>query len=535
MSMFRANLEALEARFPLVSRGVEASQEASNTLLETARSGEATLRLCRPDGSPGPYLHSRVDPRRDGRRRSEDVSPRVGYVVVWGPGLFYEIEHLLERSELQAVLAIEPVMAMVRVALEARDLIPVLRDRRLQLLVGNAAEPSAAAQHVGSTYMPVLHGAFRVETARPRAEEAQPTTEAVQAAASGQLEDVSIQRRFGLRWFSNAVRNLVTVESRPVRLATHSQITIAAAGPSLEEALPLLEGPVPVISTDTALPVLLQRGIRPLAVVTLDCQQVSYHHLLAGGAEAREVPLIADLSSPPTLLRHARGSVLSAGGHPFAHLVQQRLTDIISVDGSGGNVTQAAVSFAAGLGAGKIFVVGADLSYPGGRPYARDCYVHPYFRSKETRLRPAHARLWDMVLADPQTKGERSHQSDAARTYRSPKLETYRRRLENYASSIDTEVVFAAPPVGAHSPPTGTKLFTLPDRALRREVLEETADELDALVFSSLTARQQALRYALLPSAAPFLEGDLDARKADQILEQSRRWAVGVMRRALDR
>ncbi|MFO8064311.1 MAG: 6-hydroxymethylpterin diphosphokinase MptE-like protein [Spirochaetota bacterium] len=563
MSIFGRNLEALKRRFPHIAADVEGSDAEASSLVETARSGEPTLRLCSPDG-PGPYLHSRIDPRRDGRRRGDEVSPKVGYLVVWGPGLFYEIEYLLERPALALVVAIEPSEGMIRAALSARDIAHLLRNPRLHLLVGTSAEASEAARYVKSTYVPVLHGAFRVEPARPRADEARQTTDAVRSAATGQLEDVSIQRRFGLRWFSNAVRNLLAAESPPVHLPVRPEMVVAAAGPSLEESAALLHGSLPVISTDTALPVLLQRGIRPVAVVSLDCQQVSYHHLLVGGTEARDVPLAADLSSPPTVLRHVRRAVLTAGGHPFTHLVQEQLTGIISIDGSGGNVTQAAVSFATKLGARRVFLVGADLSYPQGRPYARDCYVYPYFRSRETRLEPAHAQLWDMVLADPQTKGEPQHEDGTARTYRTPKLDMYRERLAEYVSGLDAEVVFEPPPARARVSQTGTREFTRADRTLRRAVLEAVAEELEELVlpsqpsgthgeaapanradpgswaeadggFAALSRRQQALWYALIPSAAAFLEGDLDVRNASRVLLHARQWAVGVIRGALER
>jgi hypothetical protein len=548
-----ANLEALGHRHPAVARSVSEVKSVPGMTVETARSGEPTARLKGSDG-PGPYLHSRVDPRADGVRSAGGVSPAAGFVVVWGPGLFYEVEALLGRTELAVVLIAEPRPELLRAALEARDVSALLADVRLHIRAGDDAGPDALAAAIQASYLPVIHGAFRLELPRARAEEAAAAARAMDGAAHAQLEDLSVQRRFGRRWLSNAVRNLAAVPAVELELPAFDTVAVAAAGPSLEEQVAGLDGSLPVIATDTALPALIERGIRPALVVSLDCQQVSYHHLLAARARTdhaagRCPALLADLSTPPTLLRHATGAVMGLSDYPLARLLERRFPDMPLMRKTGGNVTQAAVSTAAALGARRIHLLGADLSYPEGKTYARDTYLYLYFRSRETRFLPAHSGLFEMVLADPQTT---VHDDEGRRRYVPPKLAAYRRNLQRLIDELEVEVLSGPPEretgAGADARDKtlagATRRYAVPPREERRAWLETYAEAVKALPagpavsagsFASLGGSERELWYTILPTAATFVDGSLDVRRTPETLERARQWVTGTLERVLVR
>lgn len=559
MSILERNLAALAARVP--SAAATLSDTAPEGLVvEPAKSGEPTARLRRTDG-PGPYLYSRVDPRTDGARRSQGVSPATGYVVAVGPGLFYEVEALLAREALAVLLVVEPRPALLRAALEARDVSALLEDPRVMVATAEEALPNAVSSRVSRSYLPLLHGAFRLEVPRARERE-EAITQAARAAgdaARAQLDDLAVQRRFGRRWLSHALRNLVTAPAVDVDLPPLDAVAVAAAGPSLEKHLAALDGSASVIATDTALPALIERGLRPLLVVALDCQQVSYHHLLAASAPGassnpRAVPMIADLSTPPSLLRGAGPVALALTDYPLAGLLARRFDGLPSLIDAGGNVTQAAVSIAAGLGARRIHLLGADLSYPAGAPYARDTYVYPYFRSRGTRLEPLQSRLFEMVLADPETKGYRE---DAMMRYVPPKLQTYRRHLEAFIDELDTEVIFGPGGLdgGSRRSPTPSRAsgeagrgaghrLSMPPLAERiawlRNYARAVADaELPpgagAAALAALSEAEREIWYTLMPTAAAFTGAELDAGRARLALEASRRWVSDSLARVLGR
>lgn len=538
MSIFSANRAALAGRNGDLAAALDSASPGGELLVEDARSGEPSARL-RMNGAPGPYLHSRVDPRTEADRAAAAVSAAAGYVVVWGPGLFYTVEVLLGRPELAYLLVIEPRPAFLRAALESRDLRFPLSDPRLDIRTGPRAGADSAARTVSETYLPVIHGAFHLEGARPRAEESRETLAAVGAAARGQLADAAVQQSFGRRWFSNAVRNLATLPPATVDFPVADTMIVAAAGPSLEEQIADLDSRIPVISTDTAAPALLQRGVRPASVVSLDCQQVTYHHMLSGGAALRRVPLMADLSTPPTVLRHAARPVLATTAYPLARLLRRRFSELPTIDGAGGNVTQAAVSAAVSLGARRIHLLGADLAYPDGAPYARDSYLYPHFRGTETRLHPTQSALMELVLADPQTT---SAEEAGRRVYRTPRLSRYRENLERQISTLDAEVIFGPPAAGATD--TGVRRFAVPSISSRIEWLNEYGEEVSALsvpdgaaarLLGEAESDDRELWYSILPAAAAFMEGELDVRRTPEVLAEALRWSAERLSRVLTR
>ncbi|NBF41862.1 MAG: DUF115 domain-containing protein [Spirochaetes bacterium] len=550
MSIFAANRESLGGRHGYLRGQLEGVDPRAGMAVEEARSGEPTARL-RSNGEPGPYLHSRVAPRTEARRAAGAISAAAGYVAVWGPGLFYVVEALLERQELTYLLVIEPRAAFLRAALESRDLRPALSDPRLHIRTGTDAGPDDAGRAVSETYLPVIHGAFHLEGSRPRAEESRETLSAVGAAARGQLADLAVQQRFGRLWFSNAIRNLTTFEPAAVDFPAAATMIVAAAGPSLESQVADLDSGIPIISTDTAAPALLQRGIRPASVVSLDCQQVSYHHLLTAGGALAHVPLVADLSSPPTVLRHSGPGVLAATAYPLARLLRGRFPALPFIDGAGGNVTQAAISVAVSLGAVRIHLLGADLAYPDGAPYARDSYLYPYFRSHETRLHPTQSALMEMVLADTQTV---SADEAGRRVYRPPKLSRYRESLERQISKLEAEVISGPPEVAPgrrsayrgsevhHGNATGVHRFEVPSISSRVGWLKEYEEQLSALSIPTGTAmsllveaggEDRELWYSVLPAAAAFMGEELDVRQSPAVLETALRWTAERLSRVL--
>lgn len=186
------------------------------------------------------------------------------------------------------------------------------------------------------------------------------------AAVEEVRSDFSVQAHFGKRWFVNMILNLASAEKASTPLPSGDEAHVTAAGPSLEARLPSLggrrQGSI-LIATDTSLPALLRSGVHPDAVVSMDCQQHSCHHFLAG--MPADTCFFFDLASPPFLARRAaRRGRFFASGHPFARLAAARCRPFPRIDTSGGNVTHAAVSLAAALGAGPSTFTGLISRIP---------------------------------------------------------------------------------------------------------------------------------------------------------------------------
>jgi hypothetical protein len=404
-----------------------------------------------------------VDPRREGERLLSTLKDE-GFLVFLGLGGAYAVEAALDRPDISRVLAIEYDLNGVAELFCGREYAKILGDSRFSLLVDPA--PPAIEAAILDRYWPALYRGIRTFPLRARIEQDIPRFNAaagiIQASIEKVSSDYSVQAHFGARWFSNIIRNLKTAGSlrqsaAPVRVAAlreaaaHEaaireaairEAAICAAGPSLDSQLALLaerkakQGETFIISADTALPALLDFGIEPDAVVSIDCQHISYYHFI--GRVMRNIPLFLDIASPPLLAGLSPCPFFFSGGHPLALYISREWRPLPRIDTSGGNVTYACLSLAESLGAKRITVYGADFSYPRGRVYARGTYIYPFFEKKQNRFSPLEALFSAFLYRSPLLPPEDGR---GAGYYETGALRFYRKAFEEKAAVMGAGVI----------------------------------------------------------------------------------------------
>ena len=426
----------------------------------SSRSGDVIPALVNRSGAAHP-LHSLMDPRREAARLVATVQDG-GMLVILGLGGGYGAEAALARRDVNSVLVIESDIDGMAELLAAKDYVGVLSDERVRLLVD--ASPGQVRSYLLSTYRPALFGGISVLPLRPRVD-ADPTlfdtmSSTIRSAIAEVSNDYSVQAYFGKRWFANAIRNLAAASFTPGPVPPAKRVAITAAGPSLETCLDSLRRDRAsrfILATDTSLPALLSADIRPDAVVSIDCQHISYYHFMDGLPE--DVSLFLDLASPPVVASRSAKPRFFSGGHPLTVYVSRNWRPIPYVDTSGGNVTYAAVALADALGAERIELYGADFSYPRGGAYARGTYIHPYFQRAQNRLAPLES-LFAAFLYRNETL-ER-HEHNGVWRYETKSLADYRERLEALAPTLSAELV---PTPGPGAPITVRAALRRPARS----------------------------------------------------------------------
>jgi hypothetical protein len=255
----------------------------------------------------------------------------------------------------------------------------------------------------------------------------------------GQIaDDYTVQSRFGKKWIINTLANLPKASQATQTLSPRRKILITGAGPSLEDQIAGIRSKKTegyLIASDTSLPTLLANGIKPDLVVSIDCQQVSYHHFLSGYPE--DVPLVLDLASPPILATLTDRLIFFSSGHPFSQYVSSHFRHFPRIDTSGGNVSHAAVSLAGALGAEEITLFGIDFSFPEGKSYARGTYFYPYFRSQESRLEPMETHNFSFLLLNRHIVKEKTGRNIR---YTTKPMISYKSRLEEAIRTLGVRV-----------------------------------------------------------------------------------------------
>jgi hypothetical protein len=543
-NFFERNLLALSGRDPQLAARIETAPSAPGRyrFLE-ARTGEVIPAWVDSAGSAHP-LHSAVDPRREARRLIGSLNTGTeGFLILLGLGGGYYAEAALEREDISLVLALDYGITGVAELFAAKDYTGILGDPRFHLMVDAGADK--IGEYIPALYRPVLSEGIRTLPLRARTafspEQFTGAAAAVESAVKKISADYSVQAYFGTRWFSNIVRNVLAAGETPPPLASLAPLervkraAVAAAGPSLggqTREIRERRGELFLIAVDTSLPVLLAEDISPDAVVSIDCQHISYYHFLGGLPE--NTLLFTDLASPPLVASRSASTRFFSGGHPLTRFVSRFWRAFPEVDTSGGNVTYAALSLAETLGAGSIEIYGADFSYPLGTSYARGAYIYPHFEIRQGRLSPLESLFSTFLYRAPLTKITK----DRGWYYETDSLNFYRLRLEEKCRSLNARVIpveglgapLQIPPRTRRPPPGEIPDFFSPGAAKMNavEFLSLYGKKIESLPafkgaqaswLHDRSAGEYAVLTTLLPAAAAIKRRHPDLKTAELLDE----------------
>jgi hypothetical protein len=436
---FERNLLALSRSDPpLCARLSGAETTLGRYQFIESRSGLPIPALVDATGAAHP-LHSLVDPRKEGKRLVSTLG-NEGFIIIFGLGGAFHVEAALERPETACVTVIDFDINGVAELLKSREYIGIFNDPRFRLLVDPGAE--ALKKHLLEWYKPAICGGIAVLPLRTRTDlEQSRFNDAalhIKSAIDAVSADYSVQAYFGQRWFSNIIRNISSAEQILPALPRIRGAAICAAGPSLDGALPLLKEKKDrpfIIAADTSLPSLLAAGLEPDAVVSIDCQHISYYHFMSGLPE--HTLLFLDLASPPLVASRSARPYFFSGGHPLTRYLSRYWRPIPELDTSGANVAYAALSLAEYLGARTIELYGADYSYPQGITYARGSYIRALFENRQTRNNPLE-NLHSAFLC--RTSLSKQNREDGSWYYETKAMVVYRNRLEEKARCMSARV-----------------------------------------------------------------------------------------------
>jgi hypothetical protein len=515
-----------------------------------SRSGEIVPSIVITPGNNQP-LHSLIDPKREAERLVSTIPPDTGFVIFLGLGGGFAPQAALANTAAQIVV-IDFDKDGIKELLSAKDYMPLLNNGRFSLLTDFPLDEIKI--FILNNYSPTLCGGIKVIPLRTRTEhdleKFNKAAAVIQEAIDSAAADFSVQAHFGLRWFSNIIRNIKTADKsadlsgdQTFGAKKINEAAIVAAGPSLDGQINALaeykSRRVFIICCDTALPVLLHNRIEPDAVVSIDCQHISYYHFL--GYNIRNIPLILDIASPPLLRRFSTLPVFFSGGHPLALYISRYWRPLPMLDTSGGNVTYACLSLAEKFNAQRITLFGADFSYIRCQTYARGVYIYSYFEKKQNRFRTLEALSSAFLYRSPFLSRENENQI----YHETSSLRFYRKKLEEKAAAMCAQSgaqsgvqisVFPGQgaPVSLLNKTAHNTKSSAPAAAENKhisgiEFLEQYRNDIAALPPGELNVKESQIFTTLLPAAAALKHRSMASNKnlkAADLIEETKCYCI---------
>jgi hypothetical protein len=381
MTYWDSNSAVIKEKFPslLEQLSKPAPWHEEDIRIETAVSGDPTLII------QNISIHSRRDPKREGRRLAATLSG-TGPVIILGFGLGYAAEGAIEKisfsptvsadSVSRPIIIVERHPAVLRKALETRNLDTFLSANPLIFVLGGSEDGLTGVLQFCETHFPNgkappefirNHGLMQLD-----ADWYVGVERHIHTWTSKDAVNRATLRRFGTRWVRNGSRNLEAIRDMPGidRLAgiiSHDIPTfLAAAGPSLDHIaaiLPDIRDRCVVVTVDTALRLFKATGVDPDFAVVVDPQYWNARYL--DRIPLPKTRLIAESTVYPPVLRHpCAGTFLCASLYPLGRFIEARLEPKGRL-AAGGSVATTAWDFARILGSSSIWIAGLDLAFPG--------------------------------------------------------------------------------------------------------------------------------------------------------------------------
>ncbi len=387
-SMYRQNIASASAANPSLESELAAAKGPLPAVMRTPAGPVPEVAL---EGKKI-YVHSKFDPVTEARRFLADLNPAdYDLFIVLGFGFGYHIEELAGRTGAEAnVLVIEKDPAMIRAALESRDLAGVLASSRVRILISPGEDAIAAALRGASTRRVAIlthRGSHRLDP-----EYYHNMRRVAKSYLSTKEVNIATLAKFERTWGVNIARNIVRIIRCPGANVFFSGFSglpaiVVAAGPSLSESVGFIRdnaGKALIVAVDTAYGVLRKAGIEPHFCVSVDPQMVNARYF-EGTLPGRTV-LVADPTSHPSAFRLFGGRAAVSG---MAFEMLRWIENVTGAKGEiahGGSVSTNAYDFARQTGASPVVLVGQDLAFTGGRAHVRGSYLDEQVRNRAGRL-----------------------------------------------------------------------------------------------------------------------------------------------------
>lgn len=338
---------------------IETENVEGDYRFETSLSGFLTIK----DIKNGFYLHSKIDPMWEAKKRAETIfEPQKDSYSILGCGLGYLAYQLYEITDGSVVINVfEKDARMVEYAKNygVLDWIP---EDRLNVVIDSDILTflhSAEDENVGFYIFP---------------QELATQTEDVRSILMDICIEYNTIKRFSRERSINFWRNArcgtkFIAEFEASGLS--KDFIVVAAGPSLDNSIDFLrknKGKKTLVAVGTVFRKLIDKDIFPDMVVVLDPQARTYKQI--EGLEEQQVPLLIGMSGYWKFATAYKGDkylIPTTDMHEIIDFANKREMKLWSC---GGTVTALAMEVANRFGAENIYLVGVDLAYPNGITHA---------------------------------------------------------------------------------------------------------------------------------------------------------------------
>ncbi len=442
------NLAALWASDPVLAHALDAIEDANLLKTEPAKNKETTLSIQRSDGLRA-YLHSRYNPSEESSKLAARIGRDSQEIFILGMGLGYHVDKIRQTNTESTLWIFEPDLFVLRAAIEQFDFSLAILDKKIRIIhtLDKAALFGEWASHLAGMAVghQFLEHAASLQLNPDYFAAAKSLVQEYLAFGKTTINTLLVNSR---RTCENLAKNIPWYIASPgigrlKNAMKDKPAIIVAAGPSLRKnkhLLPEAAGKAVIISVQTAFQQLLDIGVEPNFVTSLDyhdiCvqffQKVPPHVRTELVAEPKATPKIFDLNPGP----------LSLLGNDFVENLLREMKPNRPKLPAGATVAHLAFYLAEYLGCNPIIFVGQDLGFSDGLSYAPGTSYDDLWQPELGRFNSVEMMQWQRIVRDRAIL-RRVPDYQGRPTYTEERLYTYLQQFERDFLKSDRKIIDA--------------------------------------------------------------------------------------------
>lgn len=331
--------------------------------VEPTSSGLFTLKVM--DGMGERYMHSNVNPVEEADMFAREYySTDYSRYIIFGLGLGYHIDALLNLDDGIEIEIIEPDMEIIKTALASRRMNWLMGNMRVRLVYDPDFTKLARSLEEDSRLIIHYPSLLHIQDERMRL-----------ALEKYFIRD-SGKRNMAIAFENNFRENIIKCSNYVDELEPMfkgKNAVIVAAGPSLDKNVRLLKGKPDntiIVAVGTVFHKLMGLGIAPDCVVFLDAQCSMTQQIK--GLENESVPIVCASTAYKGIAVNYKGPKYLICQKGYDRAEQYAMEHQVRSYETGGSVSTIALDMCLQLGCCEIAYIGLDLAFTGNRTHAND-------------------------------------------------------------------------------------------------------------------------------------------------------------------
>ena len=357
------------------------------------------------------FIHSNHEPVKEAEKLVlSAISAKSAACIIEGFGLGYYVEAVLKLKPGIPVVIVEPSAERFLKSLESRNLSNIFTSPSVSLLVANKSDsirmllpglPKGNIELIKNRALCELDYEYYKEIDR-----------IVHHFVSRKEVNTATLKKFGKLWVRNLINNLNELPlandvGNLTGLFGNFPVLLLAAGPSLDNVLPLMEELQKrfiIVAVDTSAAVLIERGFLPDFTVVVDPQYWNTRHL--DRINLSKTILVSESSTNPGIFRKNHKKMFFCGSLFPLGIFIEKYGGSKKRLGAGGSVATTAWDFCRLISSGHLFCGGLDLGFPENKTHFHGSFFEERFHTLTSRITPSEDYTYKAVSSGDPFKKE---------------------------------------------------------------------------------------------------------------------------------